>query len=1703
MMDLKKLIDLLPYYFKEADTYKDSNGKGILERFLEICGSYLEDQVTLDTESLLDNLDVEQCPEHFLQYFWEWFGCIPFAEGEFIDPNKWAQYYNGFDSQAQYNQKKQNWIHVNKNNPLPNLTLSDKRRILRYAISLIKCRGSKIFFETMFRLYGVECISIVTPLDDNYQGSDKLEDHTIKETILDDGKDGEYLLFDNDQKFDWDTYCSQCIPVYFTIRYTGDSNSEACKNFMQAIINFINKYIPFNAHPIVRFVDSNNDPLYGGIVYYIRATNVLTGDSAIFASQVQGNDNRLRLPVSYTDRSFTYFVEVWSSEDPNGDNSTWAPYTSDELNGSWNNLNPNTLPKKLNKGYGVVNFSTQNDLDGRHQILNLQSLEAYLQGTLEDVRVAYIYLVAEDPNVNLDSDPSSSIRYEFSIKSEDEDGNETFSPSIIGTKDRLYVKAIKYEYVSGSGIVTSYPEVVISPPGLTIGTSRDSEGYVEITDLQSGYYNISIKEAPIYNGYVQIQNGVYKYLVKCEPVEQTVKSIGEVQDVKITIEPEGLTPGTPEYDSAMELVYSDYTALYELTSDIYYSYPKGGFIYKAHTHIKYFGTYKFICTLNPRNIQLEDKYTGKFTVNRDTGLYTLVRITSIDPEIVNLNDTQGNPSARTVRVNLELYGNSNFIFKSDPRLNGTMRVQVQENQGGESAEKWFSKYSANKVSGYGSIYEFKDKIIRVDDTHAYMDLEVPFVTLDDSQHNGFPCTGTLTFRYGFPLVQGVSPGASNEATCRVTFSYIVPPSVDYISIVPKNASDSNWRLFDNEGTKIDWGNYYPNENADGNYKPCLGQAIYLKQNEGSICEFTISGVDGITYSFEPEDSSEQGFTDVQIEDTYEVISLNKPGRYTFGDSDGIWKSDPNDSSESYKPMVIIVKDYPVTPSMLCSPTQKIIPDSELDETAKVDRVTLTLNPDNPRANHQIAIFKVKEGSRASSGDYVVTSVEKLMGIFEAESLASGYTFNETGDFVFAWVGNFQNQEGNYTTSDWALFKDDWKEGVNFCAFIFRHQSDFIGGIQINPTKDYINTIKKTASTRVVLMDRDGRELTGSDYLIKGSWSEAVTGGGTVPREETHESPWNFETSSVGTYTFTYAYNDKIKGTFQVTDVSPTIGGISIIETGVSAEAPYVGPHSLNIQIMDGSGKNISDDPQITYDYLISSLTVYIKGQLLASGGYRLEKGNGQWTITFINDITWTADGTITIGIEGGYSDTWIYTYVEPVVPSGVEISNLGGVSSTNPNNNIPGVWVCTAKIKNSDGSYMLESEFKDSGDLGTLYVNGTPYTYYEGSWQDEAFTKGNYFTTGQVNSDDDHWLLFVYLKESPSSIYWQWKDMNSNTLNAYGEPAVTSYRTIGIVTNEDGALDDLLSKDYNDWPWRYPKDGYRETYNLPLWLSPGDSSSSWSYGPCILCVLEVFGDGHIEAKPNESIIMISNNDEEYLITNYGSSQGLIPVKTNTPMHLESDTGGKIKPLLFATLWDKSIYTTKQYTFQIPGNDDIYLVIKASNADKEQPTVNRLYVRFGVRSSFSGDNQREFKYGITFDMSLQTEDGFSVSDTFECDRNSDGSFSPITHDYDFGKMGKEFKFKITKASSLTYRYQSGTNTQPETGANMEFEVSTYDGGDGNNAQITRGRETQSVAYLEPNTWGRTQELPLVSDYSFDVEVSKSGNIYLNISLSVSN
>ena len=66
-------MDFLPYYYREADTYKVS-GKGILERYLEIFGNYFEDYIVKDTTNILDILDIDKCPEMYLNYLWEFLG---------------------------------------------------------------------------------------------------------------------------------------------------------------------------------------------------------------------------------------------------------------------------------------------------------------------------------------------------------------------------------------------------------------------------------------------------------------------------------------------------------------------------------------------------------------------------------------------------------------------------------------------------------------------------------------------------------------------------------------------------------------------------------------------------------------------------------------------------------------------------------------------------------------------------------------------------------------------------------------------------------------------------------------------------------------------------------------------------------------------------------------------------------------------------------------------------------------------------------------------------------------------------------------------------------------------------------------------------------------------------------------------------------------------------------------------------------------------------------------------------------------------------------------------------------------------------------------------------------------------------------------------------------------------------------------------
>lgn len=96
-MNLKNLINQLPFYFKEADTYKNSNGEGLLERYLQIFGKYLEDDlkpsiesmreyVSVDVFSNNDNLNEYPVTYQSLRglfrcdYFWDFLGQMPYAK---------------------------------------------------------------------------------------------------------------------------------------------------------------------------------------------------------------------------------------------------------------------------------------------------------------------------------------------------------------------------------------------------------------------------------------------------------------------------------------------------------------------------------------------------------------------------------------------------------------------------------------------------------------------------------------------------------------------------------------------------------------------------------------------------------------------------------------------------------------------------------------------------------------------------------------------------------------------------------------------------------------------------------------------------------------------------------------------------------------------------------------------------------------------------------------------------------------------------------------------------------------------------------------------------------------------------------------------------------------------------------------------------------------------------------------------------------------------------------------------------------------------------------------------------------------------------------------------------------------------------------------------------------------------------------------
>lgn len=211
MIDIKHLIYYLPFYYKERDTYKDGNGQGILEKLLEICGTYFQDNIKAEIDSSLEILDIRSTSEYYLGLLWEMLGQMPFAR-------------------------------VGRNPGPLSLSLQQQRDLIRYTNTLLKIRGTEKFFQIMFGIFNNVSNNLAVTITSDDPGWDK----DVRElTVIN------YPYFDTNN-FDDDNICmdeyyriKQCIPVTFNI--TGKVEDQD----KPALKAFIERFVPYFVHPIV------------------------------------------------------------------------------------------------------------------------------------------------------------------------------------------------------------------------------------------------------------------------------------------------------------------------------------------------------------------------------------------------------------------------------------------------------------------------------------------------------------------------------------------------------------------------------------------------------------------------------------------------------------------------------------------------------------------------------------------------------------------------------------------------------------------------------------------------------------------------------------------------------------------------------------------------------------------------------------------------------------------------------------------------------------------------------------------------------------------------------------------------------------------------------------------------------------------------------------------------------------------------------------------------------------------------------------------------------------------------------------------------------------------------------------------------------------------------------------------------------------
>lgn len=229
--------NLLPYYYQENDTYIDDSGKGILERFMEVCSEYFDTDILDNKEgnpgldNIVDLIDTESTPRLYLNYLWEFLGEIPYGYGVIVNGGKGIPNFS-----------------------TPSLHLGvNPRLLLKYAISLYKIRGTEKFYEILGKYYGVKFQLIETRNggypEDEEEGEPNY-DHLVIATYND--TVATYPLSSLNIRAAYpDGDCTSCL--YFLLKigigknlYNQLEEEGTLDNLVKILTNIVEKYLPIH-----------------------------------------------------------------------------------------------------------------------------------------------------------------------------------------------------------------------------------------------------------------------------------------------------------------------------------------------------------------------------------------------------------------------------------------------------------------------------------------------------------------------------------------------------------------------------------------------------------------------------------------------------------------------------------------------------------------------------------------------------------------------------------------------------------------------------------------------------------------------------------------------------------------------------------------------------------------------------------------------------------------------------------------------------------------------------------------------------------------------------------------------------------------------------------------------------------------------------------------------------------------------------------------------------------------------------------------------------------------------------------------------------------------------------------------------------------------------------------------------------------------